>query len=475
MPLCNLAESMHHKWNQQSGNRGSDLYIATVDDFIRALMQVVRYYQYLKGDRASTSPGKEELQLCAAQCIAERTRDPKVLNAAMAKLPWAELFYTREPHMAGEEVFGSQKRKANVPLDFEGESHRPDKVNFSSPRIATRSSRVNHASCNLPDVVEELSPELQEDQAPNNLGTMVDIGRPGHVTAIHETTCKETEWHIARLPKTSAKAYFAQQAITKKKCKAKIVQGNKPTVAPTYTGIMFHAHKKKPKVMEFFFCIDDIERCGKGIRPKWVQSRPDIPSIWPVKIGTNLSTKEILDLDSAGFQLPQRAVISPKRLFGMEELPFNLASFPTLASPHEFPKTRSSKSIRRNNNAPTMKHANNCASSLTLKGHLRKVILIPHPRYGCNVTLDSGVPPKVQQYLITIGTFPECSCEYFKDMATKSLGKRGQWASCKHLYFVFTVIGSLNSERNAFIHAPSFSFNEVKQILESSILAYRIP
>jgi hypothetical protein len=41
MPSYNLAESMHHKWNQQSGNRGSDLYIATVDDFIRALIQVV--------------------------------------------------------------------------------------------------------------------------------------------------------------------------------------------------------------------------------------------------------------------------------------------------------------------------------------------------------------------------------------------------------------------------------------------------
>jgi hypothetical protein len=186
------------------------LYIATVDDFIRALIQVVRYYQYLKGDRASTSPGKEELQLCAAQCIAERTGDPKVLNVAMAKLLGVELFYIREPHMAGEEVIGFQKRKADVPLDFEGESHRPDKVNFSSPRIATRSSRANHVSCNLPDVVEELSPKLQEDQAPNNLGTMVDVGRPGHVTAIHETACKETEWHITRLPKTSIKACFAQ-------------------------------------------------------------------------------------------------------------------------------------------------------------------------------------------------------------------------------------------------------------------------
>jgi hypothetical protein len=142
MPSCNLIESMHHKWNQQSGNRGSDLYIATVDDFIQALMQVVLYYQYLKGDKAGTGPGKEELQLHAAQRIAEQTGDPNVLNVAMAKLPGAELFCTRAPHMAGKEVFGSQKRKADVPLGFEGESHRPDKVNFSCPRISTRSNRA---------------------------------------------------------------------------------------------------------------------------------------------------------------------------------------------------------------------------------------------------------------------------------------------------------------------------------------------
>jgi hypothetical protein len=324
----------------------------------------------------------------------------------MAKLPGAELFCIHEPHMAGKEVFGSQKRKADVLLGFEGKLHRPDKVNFSHSWMATRSSRANHASCSLPDMVEELSPELQEDQAPNNLGTTVDIRRPSHVTAIHETTCKETEWHIARLPKTLAKACFAQQSITKKKCEAKIVQGNKPTATPTYTGVMLHAHKKKPEVMEFFFCNDDIECCVKGTRRKWVQSRPDIPSIWPVKIGTNFSTNEILDLESAGFQLPQRAVISPRRLFRMEELPFNLASFSTLASPDEFPKTRSGKSIHRNNNALTTKQANNCVSSLTLKVHICKVTMISHPGYGCIVTLDSGAPPKVQQYLITIGTFP---------------------------------------------------------------------
>jgi hypothetical protein len=186
----------------------------------------------------------------------------------MARLPGAELFCTREPHLAGEEVFSSQKRKADVPLGFEGESHQPDKANFSHSRIAIRFSRANHASCSLPDMVEELSFELQEDQAPNNLGTTIDVGKPGHVTAIHETACKETEWYIARLPKISTKACFAQQTITKKKCEAKIVQGNKPTTAPTYTGIMFHTHKKKLEVMEFFFYNNDIERCVKNTRRK---------------------------------------------------------------------------------------------------------------------------------------------------------------------------------------------------------------
>jgi hypothetical protein len=51
----------------------------------------------------------------------------------MAKLPGADLFYTYEPHLVGEEVFGSQKCKADASVGFEGNSHRPDKVNFFRP------------------------------------------------------------------------------------------------------------------------------------------------------------------------------------------------------------------------------------------------------------------------------------------------------------------------------------------------------
>jgi hypothetical protein len=86
----------------------------------------------------------------------------------------------------------------------------------------------------LSDIPEEPSTDLQEHPIPNIKSRMI------HVTAIHKTACKESEWHIARLPKTSAKACFAQQAITKKNCKAKIVQGNTATAASTYTGVMEH-------------------------------------------------------------------------------------------------------------------------------------------------------------------------------------------------------------------------------------------
>jgi hypothetical protein len=109
-----------------------------------------------------------------------------------------------------------------------------------------------------------------------------------------------------------------------------------------------------------------------------------------------------LGLQNTGFQLPQHVVISLRRLFGMEELLFDLSSYPIPESPDDL-KTRSCKNIRRNKNAPTTKHANNCTSSLTLKGHLRQVTMTPHPGFECIITLDSGIPPKVQQYMITIG------------------------------------------------------------------------
>jgi hypothetical protein len=34
MPNCNLAKSIPNKWLQASGNKGGDLYMATMDEYI---------------------------------------------------------------------------------------------------------------------------------------------------------------------------------------------------------------------------------------------------------------------------------------------------------------------------------------------------------------------------------------------------------------------------------------------------------
>jgi len=75
-------------------------------------------------------------------------------------------------------------------------------------------------------------------------------------------------WHIARLPKTSAKAYFALQALTKKKCTARIVQNSTPTATPTYTSMMENYKKNRNERMDFFFCNDDIKHCVMGTKRK---------------------------------------------------------------------------------------------------------------------------------------------------------------------------------------------------------------
>jgi hypothetical protein len=71
--------------------------------------------------------------LWVAQRLTLRSENPKALNVAMAKMLGAEEFCTQELYFEGDEVFGSQKCKADIPLRFEHESHRPNRVNFSRP------------------------------------------------------------------------------------------------------------------------------------------------------------------------------------------------------------------------------------------------------------------------------------------------------------------------------------------------------
>ena len=155
--------------------------------------------------------------------------------------------------------------------------------------------------------MEEVEPCIEQIQPLPLIGTDIH-----HITTVQESTVNEKTWHIARIWKTSAKACWAQMAVTKRKCTARIILHGKSIPAPTYSRAWRNVRLNHEEQMQFFFCFDDIEKCVKGSRCKWIipysdtQERPYVPTIWLVKIGTNLTYSEIVALKNAGFQLSQR-------------------------------------------------------------------------------------------------------------------------------------------------------------------------
>lgn len=174
-------------------------------------MQCVAYYQYLKGDRLGTCSSKKELSLRGTQCSSQITSEIKFLYAAMSNMNGAEEFCTQRPHFESEEVFLSLKRNADLPPRLDFGSHKPDKISIFRPRGQRRLTIT--ATDNLVTSPIELqhSPTISDtpvlQHQPRTSSTRATLQ---HVTAVQESVCDKTKWHIARLPKTSAKTCFAR-------------------------------------------------------------------------------------------------------------------------------------------------------------------------------------------------------------------------------------------------------------------------
>ena len=196
-------------------------------------------------------PSKEELRLRSTQRRAHCTGDPGVIQSALLSMLGADDFCTRDPHHEGAEVFGSQKQKLDTPIGADDETHRSDTISFSWPPPLKRVTRARAAT--LPTILEEVKPCMEQIQPLPPVGT--DIRR---ISAVLESTVNEKTWNIARVLKTSAKACWAQMAVTKKKCSARIVVRGKSTPAPTYFGAWHNVRLNHEEQMQLFFCSHDI-------------------------------------------------------------------------------------------------------------------------------------------------------------------------------------------------------------------------
>lgn len=102
------------------------------------LCKTINYRLWLKGGSFWKGFDQTSLKLKIAYHIG----DPKLLVEAMRSYPGAKDLNTRNCVLEGFELFGSTKRKLNLPSGFEYDYHHPYKVKYSIPHLNTSSTRA---------------------------------------------------------------------------------------------------------------------------------------------------------------------------------------------------------------------------------------------------------------------------------------------------------------------------------------------
>ncbi len=72
------------------------------------------------------------------------------------------------------------------------------------------------------------------------------------------------------------------------------------------------------KFHKFWFCVDDMNCCARGIDHKYAASKPIVLDIWNVQMGTNLKQDEVTSMEEVGFIFNECPPMIPQSLFGVE-------------------------------------------------------------------------------------------------------------------------------------------------------------
>ncbi len=183
-----------------------------------------------------------------------------------------------------------------------------------------------------------------------------------------------------------------------------------------------------------------------------------------------LTQKVVTILEEAGFSFNYSCVQS---LFGsqlsspsnLHVLAMSVHNIVRSTNASCWPTTHGGKKVRRPSVFKiTQQHTNNWEVGILLtQCTVFPPIDVPSPRYGqiYSIVLDD------QRYDVTIGNFLGCSCVYFVKMLVGSLGARGVYVHCKHVYHVLQMI-MFCGLMEEFIHHCTWSWDEVQRLLKSS-------
>lgn len=154
------------------GKCSFDVFAATCDDWVRAIMQMTNYRAYLKRGTFGKGPSKHDLKLMRAMAFC----DGKKIVIGLNEMLGVDDVWTQILHLEGEEIFESTKRKFNLPIGSKGHSHHPNKVKFSYLLVQIRSRTITKVLLKSMPKATLLVP---------------------HIWSVVETNCDKSKWHIA--------------------------------------------------------------------------------------------------------------------------------------------------------------------------------------------------------------------------------------------------------------------------------------
>jgi hypothetical protein len=449
IPTCNLSETIHNKWQQASGKNVTDLYNATLDDYLRAAMQSVGYQNFLKGGGSGTGPDRSALKLRTAT----RSGDPKKIAQAVSEVSGAAGLNSRIPHLEGEYVFGSTKRKLDLPPGDESDSHRHDRVNFTVPKLGRNSTPSQS--------------RRRKGVADSDRDGSIVIAYSKNAIPVQESICNPLAWRIERIGRNEQ--CRCKGRTNGKPCKSRIAKYNRPVPAPTFTGIERPSKSKLTLQAQFWFCSMSINGCISDL-VKSILHYPDIPDVWPIAVGTNLSQIEVEDLEAAGFVLDDRVECVKEvhtTLLKTHSTAVTMPSHIPAKGRGDIRPTLRERKPFRFVSEPSSEHMTKMVRSREIPCTSVKILKVPPPGYGVVYTVFTPESVEKQQlYNITIGDFPSCSCLGFLTMKTSALGNgQKKWIYCKHIYFVLQRFMGCTID-DTFVHSPAYTFNEVQMLLK---------
>ena len=229
-----------------------------------------------------------------------------------------------------------------------------------------------------------------------------------------------SQWHITRILHISNCKCHDQQVATNVKRIAWIAKGSKGTYVAIYRGRKIQYGSNKEIVMDFWFCPNDIEYYMKGTKLPWIINWLQPLDVQPILSSKNPTHQKTLLLQDAGFKFQDCPPMLPQHVHFFEAPIFDHLGPPNLDI---YPTTGNNKSIRQNAYALMFEHCNKWKNACNIKGMVLGVIILPSPRLGAIILLESEVESNKKVCQITISHFFWCICSDFLNMVVASIGK----------------------------------------------------